>query len=100
MPCMSLIVAMAMECKFVTQFFPSSLTSGRNMIDFNHISIFEMQVAPAAFSGLLLQKLALDAADEVVFAESLTPIQQISVIGAGGSLHFDMSLNRGLRVIP
>lgn len=100
MPCMSLIVAMSMECEFVTEFFPASLTSGRNMIDFNHISVFEMQVAPAAFSSLLLQKLPFDAADEVVFAESLAPIQQISIVRASGSLDFDMSLNMGLRVIP
>jgi len=74
-PSVSLIVAMSMECEFVTEFFPASLTSGRDMIDFNHISIFEMQFTPATFSCLLLQELALDAAQEIVVTEALAPIQ-------------------------
>ena len=100
MLCMSLIVAVPVERAFVAQFFPASLTSGGNMIDFNHILIFELQLAPTAFSRLFLQELALDTAQEVVVAESLTPVQQISVIWACGSFHLDMSLDVRLRVIP
>ena len=99
-PGVSLIVTMSMECAFVTQFFPSSLTSGCNMIDFNHISIFEVQFTPTTFSCLLLQELALDAAQEVVATESLTPIDEVSVVWAGRSFDFDMPLDMGLRVIP
>ena len=95
----SLIVAMSMKCAFVTEFFPTSLTSGGNMIDFNHISIFEMQFTPTTFSCLFLQELALDTAQEVVAAESLTPIQQVSIIWARGAFDFDMPVDMGLRVI-
>jgi hypothetical protein len=49
---------------------------------------------------LLLQKPAFDAAQEVVFAESLTPIDEVSVVWAGRSSDFDMPLDMGLRVIP
>jgi hypothetical protein len=96
----SLIVAMPMEWAFVAEFFPSSLTAGGNMIDLNHVSFFEMQSTPAACAGLLLQELAFNAAQEVVFTESLTPIHEISVVWAGCSFHFDMPLDMGLRVIP
>jgi hypothetical protein len=70
------------------------------MIDLNHVSHFEMQFTPPALSGLLLQELAFDTTQEVVFAESLTPIDEISVVWAGRSFDFDMPLNMGLRVIP
>jgi hypothetical protein len=70
------------------------------MIDLNHVSLLEMQLAPTASSCLLLQELAFDATQEVVFAESVTPIDEISVVWAGRSFDFDMPLDMGLRVIP
>jgi hypothetical protein len=70
------------------------------MVDLNHVSLLEMQFAPSAFSCLLLQELAFDATQKVVFAESLTPIDEISVVGAGRSFDFDMPLDMGLRVSP
>jgi len=70
------------------------------MVDLNHVSFLEMQFAPTAFSGLLLQELAFDATQEVVFAESLAPIDEIPVVWAGRSFDFDMPLDMGLRVIP
>ncbi len=99
-PCVSLVVAVSMEREFVTQFFPSTSTSRDDMVDLNHVSLLEMQFAPIACSCLLLQELAFDATQEVVFAESLTPIDEISVVWAGRSFDFDMPLDMGLRVIP
>ncbi len=89
-----------MERECVTQFFPSTYTSRNDLVDLNHVSLLEMQFAPPAFSCLLVQELAFDATQQVVFAESLTPIDEISVVWAGRSFDFDMPLDMGLRVIP
>jgi len=70
------------------------------MIDFNPISIFEVQSTPATLSCLFLQEFGFDATQEVVLAEPLAPVQEISIIGAGRSLDFDMALDMRLRVIP
>jgi len=70
------------------------------MIDFNPISIFEVQSAPATLSCLFLQEFGFDATQEVVLAEPLAPVQEISIIGASRSLDFDMALDMRLRVIP
>ena len=90
---------MLMECEFITEFFPASFTFRGDMIDLNKISIVKLQLTPTTFSCLLLQELALDAAQEVVAAESLTPIQQVSIIWARGAFDFDMPVDMGLRVI-
>ncbi len=99
-PCVSLVVAMSMERAFVTEFFSSTLVSRSDMVDLNHVSFFKLQFAPPASSCLLLQEFAFDATQEVVFTESLTPIDEISIVWAGRSFDFDMPLDMGLRVIP
>ena len=70
------------------------------MVDFNEVALSEVQFAPPTFSSLLFDELAFDATQEVVVAESLTPVNEIAVIGAGRSFHFDMPLDVCLRVIP
>ncbi len=70
------------------------------MIDFNPISIFEVQSAPATLPCLFLQEFGFDATQEVVLAEPLAPVQEISIIRASRPLDFDMALDMRLRVIP
>ncbi len=47
----SLIVAMAMEDTFVTQFLSSAKTSESNVIDFHNVLIFEEQSGQSHLNG-------------------------------------------------
>ena len=96
----SLIVAMSMKDAFVAQFFPSAETSGRNVIDFHNILIFEEQSTPLTFPFLFSKQDTQCSTKHVVVAESLTPVQKVSVIWASSSLHFDVSLDMRMAMIP
>lgn len=76
----SLIVAMSMKDAFVTQFFPSTTASGRNVIDFHDILIFEEQSTPLTFAFLFSEQDTQRSTKHVVAAESLTPVQKVAVI--------------------
>ena len=96
----TLVVAMVMENTFVAQFFPAAEAFGGDVVYLNHVSILKEQSAPAAFSVLFLEELPQRSAKHVVLAESLTPIQQISIIGGGLTLHFYVSLDMREAVCP
>ncbi len=96
----SLIVAMAMKDAFVTQFFPSAQASRCNVIDFHSILIFEEQFTPLTFPFLFSKQDPQCSTKHVVVAESLTPVQKVSVIWASSSLHFDVSLDMRMAMIP
>lgn len=96
----SLIVAMAMEDILIAQFFPSTEASRKQMIDFYLILIGEEQSTPPAFSLLLSEEQAQRSTHQGVILEPLTPIQQVAIIRAGSSFHFDVSLDRRLGVVP
>jgi hypothetical protein len=96
----SLIVAVSMKDAFVTQFFPSAETSGRNVIDFYYVLITEEQSTPLTFPLLFAQQDSQRSTPHVVVAEPLTPVQQVSVVGASSSLHFDVSLDLRMAMIP
>ena len=98
--CMTLIVAMPMESEKITEGIRSPFAPGDDVIDLYQIALGKDEFTPTTFSCLLLQELAFDATQKVVFAESLTPIDEISVVGASRSFDFDMPLDMRLRVIP
>ncbi len=52
----TLIVAVPMERKFVTEFLPTTLTFGGDVVYLNHVSILKEQSAPAAFPLLFLEE--------------------------------------------
>jgi hypothetical protein len=91
---------MSMKRTFVADLFSSALTPWRDMVNFDEIIILEVQSTPAAFSCLLLQEFAFGPVQQVMFAESLAPIHEVSIIWAGRSFDFDMPLDMRLRVIP
>ncbi len=98
--CVSLIMAMSMQCIFVPQFLSSSLAAWGDVINFNDVSVLKEQFTPATFSYLLLKELSQQSIDHGMGSESLTPIQQIPVVGAGCSFDLDMTLDLGLVVLP
>jgi hypothetical protein len=57
-------MAMAVQEKFVAEFFSSTLTPGCDMIDFDHIHILKEQATPATFSLLSAQQGTLHPIEE------------------------------------
>ena len=98
--CVSLIVAMSMQRKFVTQFLASALTVWDDVINLDDVSVSKEQLTPSAFSSLLLEELSQRSIQHGMSSESLTPIQQIPIVGACCSFDFDMALDLGLIVLP
>src|SRR5882724_5171891 len=95
---MACIVAMPMECELVTEFFPASFTFRGNMIDLNKISFVELQFTPTTFPGLLLQEFRFGLVHHGMHFEPLTPIQQVSVVGASCSSYLPVSPDFGRAV--
>src|SRR5216684_5710269 len=93
---MTLIVAMSMEEHFVTQVVVVAVAI--KMIDFQNVSIFEMQFTPATFSLLFLKQPRFGLMHQWMRFQTLTPIQQVSIIGTGCSLHFRVPLDSGFAV--
>ena len=55
-PCMSLIMAMSMQCTFVAQFLSSTLAAWGDVINLNDVSVLKEQLTPSTFSSLLLEE--------------------------------------------
>ena len=70
------------------------------MVDFHLIVILEEQSTPATFPSLLSEQNTQCSTKHVVVAESLTPVQKVSVIWASSSLHLDVSLDMRMAMIP
>src|SRR5437588_12980961 len=98
--CVSLIVAMSVKDTFVAQVFFSALAFRRDVINLKDVSILKEQFAPTALSALLLKELSECSIDHRVSSQSLTPIQEVSIIGTCRSFHFDMALNLGAIMLP
>ena len=96
----SFIVAMGMECEFVAEFLTSALTLWRNVIYLHMIAVSEEQSAPPALALLVLEEFAKRAIEHVMVAQPLAPVQQVAVVGASRSLHFDVSLDMRVGMIP
>ena len=94
------IVAMGMEREFVAEFLTSALTLWRDVIYLNVIAVSEEQSAPPTLALLVLQEFAKRSVEHVMGTQSLTPVQQVAVVGASRSFHFDMSLDMRVGMIP
>ncbi len=93
-------MAMSVEQAFVAECFSPSLTLRSDVIDFDHIGILKEQLAPTTFPSLLAQQGAFYPIKEGVGAQSLAPIEEISVVGTCRSFHLDMLLDVCLSVFP
>ena len=74
---------MSVESELVAQFFSSSFTFGCDVIYLYEVPWSKVEFTPPAFSLLLLQKSCERSLEHWVMFESLTPIEHISVVGAG-----------------
>ena len=98
--CVSLIMAMAMQCTLVAQFLSPSLAAWGDMINFDEVSILKEQFTPATFPSLLLKQLGQESMEHGMRSEPLTPIEQIPVVGAGCPFDLGMPLDLGLVMLP
>jgi hypothetical protein len=64
-PCVSLIMAMSMQCKLVAQFLSSALAARGDVINLDDVSVSKEQLTPSAFSSLLLKELPQWEASEL-----------------------------------
>jgi hypothetical protein len=93
-------MAMAVQQEFVAEFFASSLTFGRNVVDFKDIDVLKEQPTPATFPLLFVQEDSFDPIAQRVVFQSLAPIEEITIVGTGCALHFDVLLDVGLAMFP
>ena len=84
-----------MQGGFITEFLSSPLTPWNDMVDLNDITVLEVQPTQEAFPALLEQELAFPSIEQWMPAQTLTPIRQVAIIGAGRSLHFSVVLDMG-----
>ena len=91
---MPLIMTVPMKRTFVAEFVPSACAFGNDVIDLNVVLIFEEKFTPTTFSLLFLKQFAQCSTQHGVFFEPCAPVEEIAVIWACGSSHFDMALNR------
>jgi hypothetical protein len=93
---MPLVVAMTMERLAVGQKdIASAQIQGDDVVEFNTVSIAEVQFAVATSPLLGYQEFAQLRARQREVGESPRPIQQVSIIRTGRSLDLDMSLDAG-----
>ena len=93
-------MAMVVQQAFVAEFFASSLTFGRHVVDFNDLNVLKEQPTPATFPLLFVQEDSFDPIAQRVVFQSLAPIEEITIVGTGCALHFDVLLDVGLTVFP
>ena len=98
--CVTLIMAMSMQCTFVTQFLSSTLAVQGDMIDFDDVSVLKEQFTPATFSSLLLKELSQQSIEHGMGSESFAPIHHVPVVGAGCPFDLDMTMDLGLVMLP
>jgi len=91
----SFIMTMAVQQEFVAEFFASSLTFGRHVVDFNDLNVLKEQSTPATFPLLLVQEDTFDPIAQRVVFQSLAPIEEITIVETGCALHFDVFFGRG-----
>ena len=94
------IMAMSVESELVAQFFSASLPFGRDVIYFYEIFWSKEEFTPPAFPLLLLEKLCERPFQHRVIFESLAPIEQIPIVGAGFSFYLWVSLDARFLVLP
>lgn len=94
------IMAMSVESEFVAQFLAASLTFGRDVIYFYEVFWSKEEFTPPAFPLLLLKKLCERPFQHRVIFESLAPIEQITIVGAGFSFYLGVSLDARFIVLP
>ena len=63
------------------------------MIDFNDIGVLKEQLTPATFPLLFAQEDTFHPVTHGVILESLAPIEEITSVGTGCSLDFDVLLD-------
>ena len=88
---MTLIVAMAMEKHLVAQVVVITILI--EVIDFHDVSVCKVQFTPPALPLLPLEQFRLGLMHQWMSLEALAPVQPVSIIRAGRSFHFGMSLD-------
>ena len=88
-------MTMTVQGDCITEFLSSTLTPWNDMVDLNNILVLEVQPTPPAFPALLLQELAFSSIEQWMLAQTLTPICEVTIIGAGRSFHLDVVLDAG-----
>jgi len=73
---------------FVAEFFSSTFTLGRKMIDFNDIGVLKEQLTPTTLSLLLPQERALNPIKHGMGFESLAPIEEIAIVVSGIGIQY------------
>ena len=96
----SFIMAMSMQQELVAEFFSSTFTLWRDVINFNDIGVLKEQFTPTTFSLLLTQQCSFHSIAHGVVLESLAPIEEIAIVGTGRSLDFDVLLDVCLAMFP
>jgi len=96
----SFIMAMSVEQELVAEFFSSAFTLGRDVINFNDIGVLKEQLTPATFPLLFAQEDSFHPVTHGVMLESLAPIEEITIVGTGCSLDFDVLLDVCLAMFP
>ena len=94
------IMAMSVESEFVAQFFSASLAFGRDVIYFYEIFWSKEEFTPPASPLLLLKPRGARPFQHRVIFESLAPIEQIPIVGAGFSFYLWVSLDARFIVLP
>ena len=88
---MSLIVAMSMEGKLVTEFLSPSFAFWSDVIDFDVVRFAEHQTTPPTLALLLVKQHGECPSRHWVVFESLAPVEEIAIIGTCRALDFHMS---------
>ena len=91
---------MSVQQEFVAEFFSSTFTFGRDVIDFKHIGVLKEQLTPTTFPLLFVQQHSFHPIAHGVALEPLAPIEEVTIVGTGRSFYFDVLLDVRLAVFP
>jgi len=97
---MSFIMAMSMQGNLVTQIVASSLAFWGDVVKFDEISWSKQKLTPSTFPLLLFQEFGYRPSEEWMISESLTPIQEVSVIWTGFTFDLGVSLDLRFGMVP
>src|SRR5215469_3396802 len=98
--CMPLIVAMSMESLKIRDGVCATQTERPDVIYFYQIPILKVQSTEPTLPLLIFQQLSHGAVSQGMRLESLCPVHQIAIVGAGGSPDFGMALDCCFGVFP